>query len=123
MPRADPIVVAPRFAEAFFQEGSRLRLEVCASVETKPAHFRGGRWTDAVEFSDRQRLDEGRPHLRGDHEHAVRFALVGGELRQEFVVGPARPGGEARVSSYLGPDLLRDLRREGNAVRFSVTSR
>ena len=79
---------------------------------------------DAVEFSDRQGLDEGGPHLRGDHEHAVRFALVGGELRQEFVVGDARWGGEARVSSYLGPDLLRDLRCEGDAVGgASVTSK
>jgi hypothetical protein len=30
-------------------------------VDAKPVHFRGGRWPDAVEFSDRQRLDEGRP--------------------------------------------------------------
>src|SRR5829696_6382931 len=111
-----PVVVAPRFSEALFQEGPRLRLEVCARVDAKPVHFRGGRWPDAVEFSDGQRLHEGRPHLRGDHEHAVRFALVGGELRQEFVVGYARRGGEARVSSYLDPDLLRNLRCERDAL-------
>ena len=61
--------------------------------------FAVGRRADAVEFADRQRLDEGRPHPRRDDEQPVRLAVVGGELGEELVVGHAGRGGEAGLGA------------------------
>jgi len=68
-----------------------------------------------VEFADRQRLDERCPHLRRDDVLAVRFAVVGSELRQELVVGDAGRGVEAGHLLDLRADRERDVARQPNS--------
>ena len=71
------------------QETLGLALEIEPGLDPEPRHLPGGRRPDAVKLPDRQRLDEGRPHFRRDHEKPVRLAMVGGEFGEELVVGHA----------------------------------
>ena len=57
---------------------------------------------------DGKLLDKAGTHLRSDHELAVRFAVVGGELRQELIVADA--SGRVEPSHHL--DLLADPQRD-----------
>jgi hypothetical protein len=66
-----------------------LTLEIEPGLDTEPRHLPGGRRPDAVKLPNRQRLDEGWPHFRRDHEKPVRLAMVGGEFGEELVVGHA----------------------------------
>jgi hypothetical protein len=50
-----------------------------------------------VEFADGQVLYERRPLLRRDDILAVRLAVVGGELREKFVVGYANAFATAKL--------------------------
>jgi hypothetical protein len=85
----DPVVVRASFAEVGLHELQRLIAYVEAGVQAKGVHLRTRRRSDVVELSDGQRLDKRRSHFRRDDVLAVWFAMVGGELRQKFVVGDA----------------------------------
>src|SRR6266481_3058438 len=60
----DPIVKGSRLAKVLLKERHRLRFQIETGFNPELVHLRRGRRTDAVEFADRQRLDEGRSHLR-----------------------------------------------------------
>src|ERR1035441_8684049 len=95
----NPVVVRSGFAEVGLHELKRLITHVEARVKSERVHLGAGGWSDAVEFSDRQRFDERRPHIRRDDVLAVRLAVVGGELRQKLVVGDA--GGSVEAGYLL----------------------
>jgi len=82
-----PVIVGARFPEMVLKELQGLALNVEPGFDAKPRHLSRRRRPDAVKLSHRQRLDEGRPHLRRDHEKPVRLAVIGGEFREELVVG------------------------------------
>jgi hypothetical protein len=71
------------------QEALGLTLKIESGLYTKLRHLSRRRRPNAVKLSHRQRLDERRPRLRRDHEKPVRLAVIGGEFREEFVVGDA----------------------------------
>ena len=71
------------------QEALGLTLKIDSGLDTEPRHLSRRRRPDAVKLPHGQRLDEGRPHLRRDHEKSVRLAVVGGEFGEELVVGNA----------------------------------
>ena len=64
--------------------GPRLQIEACCDPE--PVHFCCRRRSHAMELGNRQILNKGRPHFRGDDKAAIRLVVIGGKLRQEFVV-------------------------------------
>ena len=79
--------------------------QVGARHNAKAVHLGGSDRTDAVEFPDRQALDEARPHRGRDDELSVRFAMVGGEFGEELVVGNARRCREAGFTQDARPDF------------------
>jgi hypothetical protein len=81
----DPIIVRAGLAEVGLHERQRLIAHVEAGVEAEGVHLLARRRTDAVEFADGQGFDERRTHLWSDHILAVRFAVIGGELRQNLL--------------------------------------
>jgi hypothetical protein len=93
------------------KEGQGLRSQIETSCDPEPVHFRRRRRSDAMEFFDRQILDEGRPHLRSDDKEAVGLAVIGGKLRQEFVVTDASRGRQIHLLSDLRPYVLGNLCR------------
>ena len=113
----DPVVVAAGLAEVRLHEVERLVAHVEAGAEPERVHLRARRRPDAVEFADRQRFDERWPHFRRDDELAVRLAVVGGELRQELVVGDAGGGVEAGHFLDLRADRERDVARQRDALQ------
>jgi hypothetical protein len=105
----DPIVVRAGLTEVGSHELQSLISHVEAGVQAERVHFRASCRPDPVEFTDGQAFDERRPHRGRDDELAVRLAVVGGELREELVIGNAGRGVEACSS--------------GMFRRFSVTSK
>ncbi len=84
------VVVVRCLAEVPGQEVERLCPQVKTGADAEAVHLGRGHRAHAVELANRQLLHEGRPHLRGDDEQPVRFAVIGGELGQELVVRHAR---------------------------------
>jgi hypothetical protein len=72
-----------------------------------------------MEFGNRQSLNKGRPHFRSDDKEAIGLAVIGGKLRQDFVVAYPGRGRQIRFASDLRPDVLGDTM----PFKFSVTSR
>ena len=70
-----------------------------------------------MKLSHRQRLDEGRPHLRRDHEKPVRLAVIGGEFREELVVGDSGRSVETGLDLDLLTDPKRDIPGQRNALQ------
>jgi hypothetical protein len=93
------------------KEGQGLRPQIEASCDPEPVHFRRRRRSNAMELFDRQILDEDRPHFRGDDEEAIGLAVIGGKLREKFVVTDASRGRQIRLLSDLRPYVLGKLRR------------
>ena len=60
---------------------------------------------------DRQRLEERLDAVGGDHEHPVRLAVVGRELRHELRRSDADGARHADLALDVGPDLRGDLGR------------
>jgi hypothetical protein len=81
----NPVIVRARFAEMLLQEGQGLRPEVESSLDPKSLHLTSRRRPDAVKLSDRQGLDEFRPHLGSDDEEPIRLAVIRGQFGEELV--------------------------------------
>src|SRR5713226_5156364 len=62
----DPIVIGLRLTKVLLKERHRLRSQIATGFDPELVHLRRRRRADAVEFADRQNLDEGRPHIRRD---------------------------------------------------------
>src|SRR3954449_5592107 len=77
------------------EESQRLRAKVRACSDAEPLHLCGSHWSNSVELSYWQRLDEGGAHLGRDDELPVRLTLTGRELAEELVVGD--PGGSGKL--------------------------
>ncbi len=69
------------------------------------------RRSDAVKATDIERSDEVGPHLRRDDEQAIGLVVVGGDLREELVIGDPRGRREMRLRRDFLANLLRNLRR------------
>jgi hypothetical protein len=80
-----PVIVSAGLAEVRLQERQRLYADVQAGLDSESVETSGSHRTDAVEFADRQGLDERRSGLRRDDVLAVRLAMVGRQLRQELI--------------------------------------
>ena len=76
----DPIIVGAGLTEVLLKEGQGLDPQIEASCDASPIHFCRRRRSNAMEFFDRQLLDEAVAHLQGDDEEAIGFVLVGGRL-------------------------------------------
>ena len=72
-----------------FKKLQSLALKVEPCIDTETGHLPRCCRPDAMKLSHWQRLDEGRSHLRRDHEKPVRLAVIGGEFREELVVRDA----------------------------------
>jgi len=83
---ASLIIIGARLSEMLLQEFQGLCPEVEPGPDFQLLHFSGGRRSNAMKPPDRQGLDETRPHFRGDDKEPVRLAVIGGKLREEFVV-------------------------------------
>ena len=92
----DPVIVRSGLTEVLLKEGQGLRPQIEPRCDPEPVHFRCRRRPNAMEFVNRQILDKGRPHLRGDDKEAVGLAVIGGKLRQEFVVADPSRGRQIR---------------------------
>ena len=108
------VVVVRCLTEVPGQEVERLCPQVKTGADAEAVHLGRGHRAHAVELANRQILHEGRPHLRGDDEQPVRFAVIGGELGQELIVRHARRRGQAGFRSDRCPDLGGD--RGGRAA-------
>ncbi len=96
------------------QERTRLASQVEPGADAELVHLRRRHRADAMKFADRQRFHEGRTHLRRDDEQAVRLAVVGGQLREELVVGHAGGSGQTGLPADRGPDFLCDRGRRAS---------
>lgn len=114
----NPVVIGTGFAEILLQEGEELIANVEAGPNSERVEFSGSCRSDAVKLSDRQLPDESRSHLRWDDVLPVRFAMIGGELRQELVIGNARRGVQACFSFDLLSDPQRDVSGQQNALQI-----
>ena len=119
----DPVIVGTGFTEVLLKEGQGLRPQIEARFDPEPIHFCCRRRSDAMEFFDRQILDKGRPHFRGDDKEAIGLALIGGKLRQEFVVADSSRGRQIRFASDLALMSSAICVAEAMPFKFSVTSR
>ena len=82
-----PVIVGARLSEMLLKELQGLVLNVEPGLDTELGHLSRRRRPDAVKLPDGQRLNEGWAHLRRDHEQPIRLAVIGGEFREELVVG------------------------------------
>jgi hypothetical protein len=76
-----------------------------------------------MELGNRQILDKDWPHFRGDDKKAVGFTVIGGKLRQEFVV--ADPAEAVSFVSRLIFALMSSAISVADAMpfKFLMTSR
>ena len=100
------------------KERHRLRSQIETGFNPEPVHLRRRRRADAMEFPDRQSLDEGRSHRRRDDKEPVRLSVIGSKLCQKLVV--RNPGGrcDARFRTYLCPYRHGDFRRRRDAFQI-----
>jgi hypothetical protein len=83
----DGVIPRTGLAEVLLQEGQPLPPQIGAGEDAEPVHLVGSDRPDAMEFADRQGLDERRAH-RGRHDElAVGLATVGGQFGEKLVVG------------------------------------
>jgi len=68
------------------QEGERLRSQIGARLNPEPLHLCRRDGSDPMKLGDRQGCDEVGAYVGGDDKLAVRLALVGRKLSEEFVV-------------------------------------
>ena len=88
------------------QKGERLRSQIGARLDPEPLHLCRGDGSDPVKLGDRQGCDEVGAYLGSDDELAVRLALAGRKLGEEFVVGDARRGRQTRLLEDSRANLL-----------------
>jgi hypothetical protein len=91
-----------------------LRSQIEACLDPELVHFRSGRRSHAVKFSDRQVFNERRSHLRRDDKEAVGLSVIGRELCQELVVGDSRRCCQANSEHVRA--TLRGIRRTVGAA-------
>ena len=119
----DPVIGATGLTEVLLKEGQGLRPQIEPRLDPEPMHFRSCCRSNAMEFGNRQILDECRSHFRGDDKEAIRLTVIGGKLRQEFVV--ADPGRGRQIVSCLIFARMSSAICVADAMpfRFKVTSR
>jgi hypothetical protein len=97
------------------QETLGLALKIEPGLDTEPDHLPGGRRPDAVKLPHRQRLDEGRPHFRRDHEQPWGLRWSDASLARNLLWETPAEARELGLGANRGAYFFRDLCRGGDA--------
>src|SRR5262249_22345866 len=110
--------VPSRLPEVVQQERFVLCPQIQGSEDPELFHPRCSGRSDAVKSFYWERLDKTRPHRGRDDVQAIRLAIVGGQLGQEFVVRDACGCRQLSLDVDFCPNLFGDLCRGRNTAKI-----
>lgn len=107
-PTGNAVVKSGGLAKMAGEGGQSLRSQISPGIDAQSVHASCCGWTDSVEIADRQVRHKGLTRAGWDDKLTIRFAVVGRQLGQKFVVGHARGCSQAGFCVDGGPNFLRN---------------